>query len=294
MGIKDELQSEVDKIRARENEQRALTSEQNLYYREQQQPVMLSCKSYFLELADQLGIVDPDIVVHYPFDPFVSEGVSFKQGSYRVRPDRDIPRQIDILCSCELEKPSEFYLDSVLKADTHAKFLDGYNFAYHRKNRLDKFYNPCGATFYLEGPLVARIRITADSVEQCIRVELRNFFQDPDPRYHRFSTESFNEDVMERLAQLLLRKIPFLSESKVSESYRDQLRSQLEDEQAQRDEDMARAQAEREEEERLAEEAKPINRAKRKLRELGNEATVALTDAAQKAQHKAQKWVKRD
>ena len=78
MGIKDELKSEVEKIRAREDEQRALTDEQNQYYREHLRPVMLQCKAYFLELVEQLNIVSPDIVVQYPFDPHIAEGISLR------------------------------------------------------------------------------------------------------------------------------------------------------------------------------------------------------------------------
>mgnify|MGYP003630029872 CR=1 FL=1 len=265
MGLQDELQAEVDRIRAREASDYAMVQAQEAFYQQHLGPAMRAAETYFVALVDKLKVIGTDISVRYPLDPQQPEGVELRQSDYRLRTDgKQDPRQIDVLCSCKLDKPREFYVPTESRVENRAKLLHAYNFLHHRKNKLDNFYNICGATFILEGPMTARIRIMANPADRCIDVELRNFFQDPEPRRHRFEGEAFDEEMLERLAKLLLRQIPQLIETTVSPALRDELRQQLEAEEALREQDLAAAHAERARaEQEEAEQARLLNRLRR-------------------------------
>jgi len=284
MGLQDELQAEVDRIRAREASDYALLQEREAFYQQHLGPAMRAAEAYFCALVDKLKVIGSDIPVRYPLDPQHPEGIELRQSDYRLRTDgnRD-PRQIDVLCSCKLDKPHEFYVPTESRVESRAKLLHAYSFLHHRKNKLDDFYNICGATFILEGPMTARIRIVANPAERCIEVELRNFFQDPAPRRHRFEGAAFDEAILERLAKLLLRQIPQLIETSVSPELRDELRQQLDAEQARREQDLAAAHAERASAQRReAAEARLANRLRRGLVKLGRDASAGMKLARQK------------
>lgn len=244
MNLLDELKEEVRRIKAREFRQTAELQAQSEYYSAHLRPAMLRAYEYFAAVVENLNIVEPDIHVRYPLNPLLEHGVGLKQSQYKFRADnKESPRQIDLFCRCTLEKPQDFYLSSLKQIQAHTELLDSYDFAYHRKNRLDRHHDIRGATFILEGPMMAHVRITANPADKSIRFVLRNIEPEPIKRYS-FSPDAIDDELLERVAKVLLRRIPKLVERTVDSAFRAQLQDRIAQERQETAQDIAMAYAE--------------------------------------------------
>jgi hypothetical protein len=223
---------------------------------------MVRINEYFLEIIESLGVIKPKISPRYPFNPESSMGVALRQSDYHYNYDSvKAPRQIDITCECHLEKPTEFYVPTKLKVEEYALVLNGYNFAYHQKNRLDKFYDIRGATFILEGPLKVHIRIAASATDRCVFVHLRNIENEQAKKY-RFAPADLTDEVLERLARVLLREESKLAEVSISDDFRLNLQQKLEEDRLRVEKDVVEGLAHIESERLAEQEAKLVNRTK--------------------------------
>jgi hypothetical protein len=267
MSLLRDLQEQVRKIRVQEAAQHAELDAQAEFYQLHLRPVMQRAYAYFAEIVEHLNVVAPDITVRYPLNPQIESGIAMKQSQYKFRADsRESPHQIDIFCRCTLQKPHEFYLSSPRGAQQHSELLDAYNFAYHRKNRLNRHHEICGATFILEGPMMVHIRIAASGADRAVQVGLRNLERQPVKRY-RFSPEAVTEELFEQIAQVLLRQAPQLVDQKMDADRRHQLRNQIEQERVETEQDLAQAYAERQAALDAQREATLLHRTRRGLRE---------------------------
>lgn len=241
MALRDELRKEVAEIesqRQRESERRMADE---AFYRERLVPVMRDAHTYFAEVVANLQIISPDIFPGYPLNPTSDKDVRLRQCDYKYRvDDGKAPREIDVVCQAVLDRPVEFFLSTRERAEKHAILLDSYDFAYHRKNYLDKQFNVKGATFFLEGPMRVYFRIAANAEDRCLYIDLRNLGDQRSKRY-RFTADEFNESLFDRLSNVLLRREEYLVPPKVGSVERDQLQRQLDLERREREADLADA-----------------------------------------------------
>jgi hypothetical protein len=266
MGLLDDLQVEVKHIRAAELDQNAELEAQKEFYSVHLRPAMLRAYEYCSELVESLNVIASDIKVSYPLNPSLKNGVSLQQSDYKFSSDcGKSPRQVDILCSCNLEHRQEFYVRTEEAAEKLSDLLESFKFPYHRKNTLDKRYNIRGANFILEGPMKVHIRILAHAADRCVYIGLRNLEDQPIKRY-KFAPEKLSNESLERLARLLIREELFLVEAKqVPDDVRDELRRQVELDKIREEEDLAQAHADLEAERLAEKEAKLVNRIRRKV-----------------------------
>jgi len=231
MGVLDELHVKVEEIRAEQLKQDLELAAQEAFYRESLRPVMVQALHYFSDLVEKLEIVKPEIRPAYPLNPLIKRPVKLRQSDYKVQADSEnSPHQIDITCRCTLDRPLEFYLPGRDAASEHENLLKHYDLYHQCTKRIDKnFYEPRGATFYIEGPMFIRIRLVAQAADRCVRVIIRNIEQQALKRY-TFPPEELNSDLLERLARLLLREEEALVELTVSDEYRQVLRRQIDEE----------------------------------------------------------------
>ena len=277
MSLLNDLQEEVRKIRAQEVAQDAQREVQAQFYQQHLRPVMQRAYTYFAEIVENLNIVAPEIKTRYPLNPLLESGISLRQAQYKFRADnRENPQQIDIFCRCTLEKPHEFYLSSPKAIQQHVELLDSYNFAYHRKNRLDRHHDIRGATFILEGPMMVHIRIAANAADSSLHVGFRNLEHQPVKRY-RFSPEAATDELFERIAKVLIRQLPKLVEQKkIDPQLRDQLRSQIEQEKFETELDIAEALADRQAEVEAQRSASVIQRTGNTVKERARKLMGAI------------------
>ena len=246
MSLLDNLDLEVDRIKAEQAEQERARAEQQLYYSQHLKPVMVRARTYLKELVEKLQLVGPDIRPVYPLIARAPHDVTLQQKNYRCRADdgQDI-RRVDLFCECHLPNPFEIDLGSQAKVQRQADLLQEYDFPHHQKNRLDDFYEVRGARFIFEGPLLVHVRLRAAAEDRCIYIELRNLESRPLSKY-KFSPEAVDEQLLERLARVLVREERLLVESEVDGSTRKDLQEQLLQERLQQHRDMQAALAERE------------------------------------------------
>jgi len=241
MALRDELRKEVAHIKSQQRMESEQREADEAFYRESLLPVMREAHAYFSEVVDSLQIISPDVSPRYPLNPTAEKDTALRQCEYRYRvDDGKNPREVDVLCQAVLDRPVEFFLSTRERAEKHAALLDAYDFAYHRKNFLDKQFNVKGATFYLEGPMRVYFRMTASGEDRCVYIDRRNLGEQRSKRY-KFGPEELHEEFFDRLTNLLLRKEKYLIAPNVGEVERDQLRRQLEQERQERENDLAEA-----------------------------------------------------
>ena len=263
MTLLTELQSKVAAVEADERARSAEIQAQAEFYNLELRPVMVRINEYFKEIIESLNVIKPEISARYPLDPESSIGVELRQSNYYYNYDNiEAPRQIDIICECHLGKPTIFHVPTKLKVEDYSRALNDYDFSYDQKNHLDNFYEIRGATFTLEGPLKAQIRITASAADRCVFIHLRNIEHEPMKRY-RFAPSDLKDEVLERLARMLLREESQLAEVSVSTDFRLTLQQQLEEEKLQVEKHIAESMAHIESERLAEQEAKLLNRGKR-------------------------------
>lgn len=232
---------------------------------------MLRAYQYFSDIVENLNIVAPDINPGYPLNPLLKEEVALKQGDYKFNFDNGkTPHQIDIRCSCTLERPQEFHVPTKDAALRYEELLESHKFPYHRKDHRDRKHNIRGATFILEGPMKVHMRIHARSADRCIYIDLRNLEDQPVKRY-KFPPEKVDDELLERLARLLIREESRLVEVSIDDDYRDELRRRIELDKRRDEEVLAAARAHLEAEKQAEEDAKMTNRARRAVAERADE-----------------------
>lgn len=267
MALRDELRKEVAKIQSQQQQESAQREADEAFYQETLRPVMLEAHGYFSEIVDNLSIISPDVFPEYALDPTSGKDVRLRQCDYKYRVDDGrAPREVDVLCQAVLDRPVEFYLATRERAEKHAELLDSHDFAYHRKNALDKQYNVKGATFYLEGPMRVYFRMTASGKDRCIYIDLRNLGEKRSKRY-KFEAQALDEAFFDRLTNLLLRKVNYLVTPNVGEVEREHLQQQLDEERRAREADLAEAYQQQEARKQAEREAMLHNRTKKALAE---------------------------
>lgn len=228
MDLLDEIQNKARQIRVREAEQKIELATQDEFYQTQLRPVMLRAYEYYAELIENLNIVAPDIKAAYPLNPLLDSEIPLQQGNYKIRSDnKEAPRQIDFFCRCTLVAPCKFYLPGRKAVQNHAALLENYNFTHHRKNRLDLSHNIRGATFKLEGPMIAHVRLAANPSGRNVHILFRNVERKPLNRYV-FPPEAVDDELIERVAKVFIRQVPMLVDRTVDASVREPLRNQAE------------------------------------------------------------------
>lgn len=275
MGLLDDLHNQVQKIRDEEARRNAELKEEEAFYELRLKHVMQKAHKYLEEMVESLNIISPDIEVSYPLDPSEPNGVSLKQTQYLFSSDNSRhPRQIDILAHCILAEPVEISVPTGDAASRQSDYLQECQFPHHRKNKLDKLYNICGATFILEGPMKVHIRVLANAADKCVYIQLRNLESNPLKKY-KLAPEKLNEELLERLGRMLIREESQLVEVNVSQDFRSELQEQIKRDKHSKEQDLALAYAEIEAEKLQAEEAKLVNRAKRAMIK-GNQELLSI------------------
>jgi len=263
MGLLDDLKTEAKEKEYAEQKRTAELAAQEEFYQAELKPVMQRANHYFAELVENLVKVAPEIFPTYPLGPSQQADVTLEQGDYTVRTDQvDDLQMVAVQCQCSLVQPREFYVRTSEAVRKYADLLDEYSFRHHCKNQLDARHEVVNATFILEGPMTAQIRVVASAPDRCIYIELNNLEEQPQKRY-KFAPEKVDEDLLDRLARMLVREESKLVEVKISDDVRDEFRRKVELEQRRNEEEMADALAYREAERAAEKEARLVNRATR-------------------------------
>ena len=264
MGLLDDLKSEADRLKDAELDKEAELSLQQAFYTEQLRPVMLRADKYFSELVSTLATVAPEVRPVYPLDPTPGKSLSLEQADYSFHSDSgENPLQVDVICSCTMERPMEYRVRGKNAVENYAALLAAYKFPHHRKNELDKRHEVISATFILEGPMKAQIRILADAAERSVFVEIFNIEDQPFKRY-KLAPEKVNEALLDRMARLLVREESQLVEQQqISEDVREELRRKVEQDKRRAEQAQAELDAQVALEAQAEQESRLISRARR-------------------------------
>ena len=257
MGLLDDLRTQTQGRREQEEADAALTAQREQYYRDEIQPRLTKAYQFFMELVEHLNYIKPDTRVNYPLLP---DGmpVTLLQGDYSVVIDSSQAlKRLDINFQCTLEKPIEFEIYGREAMLRHADRLDRYYIKYERKDYKDTNLDLLGAKFKVEGPLQLKIVIIADVEKGAIQLVLRNF-SDPGMSRYTVQTNEFDDAFLDRLGQVMLRKLDKLFTLAIDDDAKEVIRRKLQEEQILRDQELREA-----EERLLAEDAERLANSKK-------------------------------
>ncbi|MEM0955792.1 MAG: hypothetical protein AAGI24_16745 [Pseudomonadota bacterium] len=265
MGVLDDLKKEAEQKEQGNQTDGDDAEAQEAFYQAKLQPVMRRAHDYFADLVKALEKVERKVSASYALDPEQKDVVSLPQGKYVFRTDDfDNPRKLIVATECQLDKRREYLVRGRGAVTRYAALLDDHQLPYYTKDELDHSHQVVNATFTLEGPLKVQIRLLASPENRCIYIDLLNVESLPTKRY-KVPPEKLTDDLLDRLARMLMREESVLIEVKVSEDARQQLREKLEAERRRQAVEQAKVDAAIEAERRAEEEAKLLNRAKKSV-----------------------------
>lgn len=241
MGLLDDLRNQAEGRRQQEEEQNAEQQRRDAIYRDEIHPRLARAYQYFHELVKHLNYVQPEILVDYPL--YTHGGtVRLRQGDYAVVSDSsDQLKQVVIGFRCTLTEPVQFEVSGKDAVLGQSDRLDRYPFHYQRHDQKDTSLELEAARFTLEGPLPVKVGIEADVAQSVIRLTLRNF-SDPGSSHYSLQPADLDEDFLERLGKFLLRQETVLFGShEMPDEARQSLRRRIEEEKAQRDQELREA-----------------------------------------------------
>lgn len=265
MGLLDELKKEAEQKEELARQEDAELQAREAYYCQELRPALHRAHDYFEELVQHLNAVERDIRPDYPLAPAGQPPIELRQGNYLCRADsHDSPRSVLVKTECVLDKKREIRVNGQAEFARYSALLEDHMLPHYTKKQLDESHEVAAGTFILEGPLTVQIRLQANPEERCVNLDLLNVESHPLKRY-KFAPERIDEELLDRLARMLVREESTLVEVKVSEEMRAELRRKLEEENRRRAQAEAEAMLYREAERRAEEEARLLNRARRSM-----------------------------
>lgn len=240
MGVLDDLRTQAQGQREREESDAAEAAHREQFYRDEIQPRMTKAYQYFMELVEHLNYVNLDTPVDYPLWPD-GKPETLHQGDYMVVIDSSqAVKRIDVNFQGKLDKPLEFEIRGREAVLRHADRLDRYHIKYERRDHKDTNLDLIGGTFKIEGPLPLKVVISADVLNGVVQLVFRNF-SDPGVSRYSIQPKEFDDAFLDRLGQFMLRKVDKLFTLAMDDSARDAIRRRLQEEQALRDQEMREA-----------------------------------------------------
>lgn len=240
MGVLDDLRTQAQGQREKEEAEAAEAARREQFYRDEIQPRMTMAYQYFMELVKHLNYIRHETPVDYPLLPD-GKPVTLHQGEYKVVIDSSkAAKRIDLNFWAKLDKTIEFEIHGREAVQRHADRLNRYHIKHEIREYKDTNLDLIGAKFKIEGPLPLNVVINADVSKSVIVLIIRNF---SDPGISRYSVHpnEFNDVFLDLLGQFMLRKVDKLFTLEMDDSARDAIRRMLQEEQALRDKEMREA-----------------------------------------------------
>lgn len=243
MGLLDDLRNQAEGRRAQEEHAAEEQQRREAIYRDEMQPRLGAAYQYFHELAQHLNYVQPEILVEYPLYS-TGDSARLRQGEYSVATDSSTDlKRVEITFHCAPDSPIEFDVagkDAVLSQSDR---LDRYFINYKRRDQKDTSLDLEAARFRIEGPLPVKIIFEADIPQSVIHLVVRNF-TDPGSSNYSLQPADLDDRFLDRLGKFLLRKETVLFDrNEMPEEALLALRQRLQEEKAQRDQELRVAEA---------------------------------------------------
>lgn len=269
MSLLDDLKSQAEQKKAKEDARQQAEENRDRQYREEVLPKLEYVYGYLSELAEHLNFIVPDVFVSYDIDGKATMP-DLKQESYEINVDsRENMTRIDFEVTCAAEGETAFDIEGKKNIDHIRELLMGAGIKFEFKVRMNDLEVTQSGRFLVKNKVPARISFIADPEQGKIVLQLRNFDA---IETHRMVMQpaQITEEMMERLGRYILREMSDFLQLEISEQDRHQIKEMLEKDRHRRQMELREAewreaveQARREKEQ----EKKLVNRVKKNLGE---------------------------
>ena len=238
MGLLDELKTEAQELKAREDDgQDPTQANANPDWDAEQARRMLAPKmralyNYFKEFNEHLNVVSPDVSGDYLLEGLGTLN-NLRQGDYQLATDD--PKSIQKFTfhwSCSGSGRQEFKITNPILAEKHRETLWNFNLRFNKRD----LQSGAGAVFVVEAFVPVSFEFEADPVKNVISLKLKNLGA-LGVVTHFYSPDKVNAELMDELAKCVLRRpnrFDELNGEKMSDTLRQQLRENLEKERERR------------------------------------------------------------
>lgn len=238
MGLLDELKSEAQELKAKEDDGQVPTQANAKPDGDAEQarrmlaPKMKALYNYFKEFNEHLNVVSPDVTGDYLLEGLGTLN-NLRQGDYKLATDD--PKSIQKFTfhwSCSGSGRQEFKITNPILAEKHRETLWNLNLRFNKRD----LQSGAGAVFVVEAFVPVSFEFEADPVKNVISLKLKNLGA-LGVVTHFYSPDKVNAELMDELAKCVLRRpnrFDELNGEKMSDTLRQQLRENLEKERERR------------------------------------------------------------
>ncbi len=238
MGLLDELKTEAQELKAREDDGQDPTQANAKPDGDVEQarrmlaPKMKALYNYFKEFNEHLNVVTPDVSGDYLLEGLGTLN-NLRQGDYKLATDD--PKSIQKFTfhwSCSGSGRQEYKITNPILAEKHRETLWNLNLRFNKRD----LQSGAGAVFVVEAFVPVSFEFEADPVKNVISLKLKNLGA-LGVVTHFYSPDKVNAELMDELAKCVLRRpnrFDELNGEKMSDSLRQQLRENLEKERERR------------------------------------------------------------
>ncbi|MDX1432114.1 MAG: hypothetical protein R3286_06660 [Gammaproteobacteria bacterium] len=233
MGVLDELKKEAQQVRAKVDEAKTSTEVKSEKKRREIEPKLKALYKYFKEFADHLNVVDPDVTGDYLLEG-LGTLTNLRQREYKITTDDpEAVEKFTFHWVCSREGRQEFKVGNPVTAEMHRESLWNMNLRFNKRDLQDG----AGAVFVVEAYVPVSFEFEADYERGLVRLKLKNLGA-LGVINHLYEPERVTGELMDELAKCVLRRpnrFDELSGNTLSDTTRQRIKEQLEQERIQRD-----------------------------------------------------------
>lgn len=237
MGLIDELRSEVDKQRAREQQEKERREAALAFYEAEIQPRMQMAERYLGELVSYLNYLNADIVVS-DYADYHEELDQLRQQDYKIKvTNSDTGLRLILFFQCQREGDYRYQVEGKARIEREVEHLHSRHLIYECSRSLRRDDPTPRATFIIRRQVPVSFAFDADAMRSTINLTIVNFEEIGVKRY-RLRPEQLTEELLDEMAKMILRKEHAFLRHEIPEEHREQIRARLQEEQRQREQEL--------------------------------------------------------
>lgn len=242
MGLIDELRSEVDKQKDREQKEKERHAAAIAFYEAEIQPRMQAAERYLGELTAHLNYLNADIVVS-DYLAYHEELDGLRQQDYKLKTSTsDSGQRVSLFFMCQGEGDFCYQVEGKLKIEHEVDRLYSKSLHYECNRSLRSDDPIPRATFIIKREVPVRFTFDADAMRPSIDLVILNFEEIGLKRY-RLRPEQLTEELLEEMGKMILRKGHAFLRHEIPDEHREQIRARLLEEQQQREQELVEIEA---------------------------------------------------
>ncbi|MCW8988442.1 MAG: hypothetical protein OQK75_12320 [Gammaproteobacteria bacterium] len=240
MGILDDLKSQSEVQRAREEQEKQRQVDLLKYYQGNLHPKMLQLYTFLNELIEHLNYIKTDIKVLYPMSPDGSMQ-EFQQADYKVTIDSaNEVKEINLRFYCSLKAPLVFEVENSERIQRYTDVLHSYRIGFDRTDNKNSNYELISAKFKVVGPIPVNVILQGDVATSSIHLILNNF-EKAGASKHTFKERHITEEFIDNFGKYILRQNPEFLKLEIADEHKEIIRQNIQADLKQRQQELEEA-----------------------------------------------------